>query len=124
MHVLRFVELIFYMLEFERHEQIFKIVEDHKYVDVATLASLTNVSVQTIRRDLNKLSKRGLIKRLHGGATLAYTDVDGYETFNNKQSEVKFREEKDLIASKAVSLIKRNMVIGLSTSTIAHDHRK
>lgn len=34
------------------------------------LESLFNVSVQTIRKDLNNLSQQGLVRRVHGGITL------------------------------------------------------
>lgn len=34
------------------------------------LESLFNVSIQTIRKDLNALSQKGLVRRIHGGITL------------------------------------------------------
>lgn len=38
-------------------------------VDVSALAQALNVSAMTVRRDMSDLSRRGLIQRVHGGAT-------------------------------------------------------
>ena len=56
------------MLDTERRQQIVDLVEQRKSLTVAELGAHFNVSAATIRRDLNLLSKRGMIERAHGGA--------------------------------------------------------
>ncbi|EFM95601.1 DeoR/GlpR family DNA-binding transcription regulator [Actinobacillus pleuropneumoniae] len=47
---------------------IIKYLEEFKQASVLELAEQFGVSVETIRRDLNKLAKDGLLHRTHGGA--------------------------------------------------------
>jgi len=55
----------------ERHEQIKQIVQAKGFVTIDHLARAFNVTPQTIRRDINALSKLGVIQRFHGGAGAA-----------------------------------------------------
>jgi DeoR family transcriptional regulator, fructose operon transcriptional repressor len=43
-------------------------VRRHGRVDVATLAEELAVTTETVRRDLDQLERRGLVRRVHGGA--------------------------------------------------------
>jgi DeoR/GlpR family transcriptional regulator of sugar metabolism len=52
----------------ERIKEIFGILNTDSSVSVAELASRFGVSRATIRRDLNKLSKTGVVERTYGGA--------------------------------------------------------
>jgi DeoR/GlpR family transcriptional regulator of sugar metabolism len=56
------------MLDTERRQQIVDLVEQRKSLTVTELGAHFSVSAATIRRDLNLLSKRGMIERAHGGA--------------------------------------------------------
>jgi DeoR/GlpR family transcriptional regulator of sugar metabolism len=56
------------MLDTERRQQIVDLVEQRNSLTVTELGAHFNVSAATIRRDLNLLSKRGMIERAHGGA--------------------------------------------------------
>ncbi len=53
-----------------RHLKIVELVRSQEYVSVERLARYFDVTLQTIRRDINKLSKDGLLSRHHGGAGL------------------------------------------------------
>lgn len=57
------------MLSAERQQAISRLVVQHGVVNVVDLARRFEVSASTIRRDLEQLEKRGLIRRIHGGAT-------------------------------------------------------
>ncbi|MBA2557712.1 MAG: DeoR/GlpR transcriptional regulator [Chloroflexi bacterium] len=54
----------------ERHEQILSLLamDEEGRLDVAELADALEMSRETIRRDLTKLSGQGLLKKVHGGA--------------------------------------------------------
>jgi DeoR/GlpR family transcriptional regulator of sugar metabolism len=56
------------MLSAERQQVISEMVSRRGVADVADLAETLGVSTSTVRRDLDKLERRGLIKRVHGGA--------------------------------------------------------
>lgn len=58
----------------QRYENIVSAINQHQFMTVAELSELCMVSDMTIRRDLETLSVRGLIKRTHGGAALPMPD--------------------------------------------------
>lgn len=72
-----------------RHDQLMLIAE-RGYMNIDELANLLDVSTQTVRRDIRKLSEQGLITRHHGGAGRASSVVNtAFE-----QREVSQTEEK------------------------------
>lgn len=52
-----------------RQETIVNEIARSGRVDVGTLATALGVSTMTVRRDMSELNERGLINRVHGGAT-------------------------------------------------------
>ena len=100
------------MLKEERQHQILDKIKLNRKVLSSNLSIELNVSEDTIRRDLNELSYKGLIKKVHGGALPKDSKAPSYEersSFNLK--------EKNSIAKKAVNLIKDGQVIIMSGST-------
>lgn len=55
----------------ERYYGIIEILKLNPIVTVADFAQCLSVSPETIRKDLNVLAEKGLVKRIHGGAALA-----------------------------------------------------
>ena len=51
-----------------RHDQLVHLIAERGYMNIEELAQLLDVSTQTVRRDIRKLSEQGLITRHHGGA--------------------------------------------------------
>jgi DeoR/GlpR family transcriptional regulator of sugar metabolism len=84
-------------------------------VRVADLVAELGVSDMTIRRDLEALAERGLLAKVHGGATVARvgsTDEPGFAAKADRQ-----RAEKVAIAAHAASLVRPGSAIGLSAGT-------
>lgn len=52
----------------ERHAQILETARAHGRVEVAGLARDLAVTPETVRRDLTALERRGVLRRVHGGA--------------------------------------------------------
>lgn len=52
----------------ERHQQILDTARSHGRVEVAGLARDLSVTPETVRRDLTALERRGVLRRVHGGA--------------------------------------------------------
>jgi len=102
------------MLARERQQKILQEVKRQRAIKVKELSKLFNVSEMTIRRDLEKLSRQGLIERVHGGVL----SIDGtaFEpTFREK--EIVNMEEKIKIGKKAASLVKENDTVCLGPGT-------
>ena len=55
----------------ERHRTIVNLALRYDRVSVADLATRFDVTTETIRRDLDALDKRGILRRVHGGAVVA-----------------------------------------------------
>lgn len=65
------------MLAIERRNKIMELLQNHQSVMVTDLSKKFQVTEETIRRDLEKLEKEGLLKRTYGGAVLnESTNVD------------------------------------------------
>ncbi|TEB40571.1 DeoR/GlpR transcriptional regulator, partial [Flavobacterium circumlabens] len=73
-----------------------------------------NSSTSTIRRDLSQLEERGLLKRVHGGATQI---AKRHEERNMTDKESRHQDEKQEIARLAVSQISDGDTIYLDAGT-------
>ncbi|MHB8065647.1 MAG: DeoR/GlpR family DNA-binding transcription regulator [Ruminiclostridium sp.] len=100
----------------ERHNQILNILNSKKSVTVDELSETLYVSAATIRRDLDKMQKTGVIKRSHGGAVLfESTNVESASAVR----ELENIKEKKQIAELALSFIRSNSVIFMDSSSTA-----
>ena len=104
------------MFGVQRLQKIREIIIQQKYVDVQNLSAIIGVSEVTIRRDLDKLQKEGLIVKAYGGAVLNNDFTENIE--NNKEGEgknINDDTEKDceLISQIAVNMIKGDEAIFL-----------
>ena len=90
-------------------------------VSVESLSKDLDVSLVTIRRDLDSLEGQGLLRRTHGGAVSI--EPLFYEPFRNDrsfQAQVeKFADEKRRIGRAAAALIEEGEIIALTPGTTA-----
>lgn len=100
------------MTKKERQLKLLDIVRDKRNVSSSFLAAELDVSEDTIRRDLNELSGKSLLTKIHGGAISAIQKLYHY----NENTIYKL-EGKTKIALKASSLIQDGMVIIISGGT-------
>jgi len=84
------------MLEVERFEKIMEYLREKKTAPVNVLAKRLFVSEATMRRDLSELERKGLVKRLHGGAIL----LDGARNCPYIYESVRIRMPKESSAKK------------------------
>ncbi|MBR0574391.1 MULTISPECIES: DeoR/GlpR family DNA-binding transcription regulator [Pasteurellaceae] len=83
-------------------------------VEVINLAKEYGVSVETIRRDLTALEKKGLLYRVHGGAINKKVKDAG----NSFQTRQRYNlDKKKIIAQNAMEYLFEDMVIGLDASS-------
>lgn len=105
------------MLSVERQARIERIVRQKQLVKVAELMEEFEVSDMTIRRDLGVLEKRGLIRKVYGGAVLAEPAVPLDQDENLDVRAAASSEYKQQIARLAVDLIEPGDVIILDAGT-------
>lgn len=105
------------MLGEERREYILNMIDKTGSISSNEAAKILNVSEATIRRDINKLSKKNLFRKTHGGA-IKNINV-GYEVKFDEQKE-KFIEEKKRIALAASNIIFENDVIMIEAGTTGY----
>ena len=110
------------MLAIERRSQIIQTLEKEKRVLVPGLAKQYGVTEETIRRDLEKLAKEGLLTKTYGGAVLA--ENLSHELPYMMRAETN-KTQKLQIAEKIQKLInpKENIMLDAS-STCVHIARK
>jgi DeoR family transcriptional regulator, aga operon transcriptional repressor len=88
---------------------------------VEDLTAALNASPASIRRDLTRLEKQGLVHRTHGGAMLANPAKAVYEPFRFDASfqvrEERFASEKQHIAKAAANLVEDGETVGLAAGT-------
>lgn len=102
------------MLTTERHQLILEEINLRETVSLQELINLTNSSTSTIRRDLSQLEERGMLKRVHGGATQI---TKRHEERNMTDKESRHQDEKREIARLAVSQISDGDTIYLDAGT-------
>lgn len=102
------------MLAIERKNEILQILQKEQRVLVSELARRYDVTEETIRRDLEKLERDGLVKKTYGGAVLnKNTSVDLPLRVREKTN----RKEKQKVAELAAALIEEGDSIILDASS-------
>lgn len=100
------------MLRKERHNFILQKIRSDSKVVSSDLSDELGVSEDTIRRDLRELSHNGAILKVHGGAIATNKHI-----FQYRKEEIVDYELKNIVALKAVPMIKDNSVIIMSGGT-------
>jgi DeoR/GlpR family transcriptional regulator of sugar metabolism len=102
----------------QRQAIVLERVREEGAVRVSDLARLLGVSDMTVRRDLEFLQGRGLIEKVHGGAT----SIPGSALFEPgfATKSVLQPAEKDAIADAAAELINPGAAIGISAGTTTY----
>ncbi|MFI6480815.1 DeoR/GlpR family DNA-binding transcription regulator [Nonomuraea sp. NPDC050663] len=103
------------MLAPQRQAAILKLIRTRRAVRVADLVREFGVSDMTVRRDLESLAERGLIAKVHGGATVL--GLDGAVEPGFAAKSVRERAEKEAIAARAAALVEPGTAIALSAGT-------
>jgi DeoR/GlpR family transcriptional regulator of sugar metabolism len=106
------------MLARQRQALILERVREDGGVRVADLVRELGVSDMTIRRDLEILNDRGLLEKVHGGATVLLEGSLAEPTFIAKSGRQ--QAEKDAIAAAAAELVEPGMAIAISAGTTTH----
>ncbi len=104
-------------MKIARKDQIIHLVTENRIVKANELAEKFQVSMETIRRDLEQLEKEQIVRRVHGGAVLNV--ASGIEP-DYSYREIKNYELKIMIGKKAAELVKDGdtIIIDIGTTTL------
>lgn len=100
------------MLKPERHAHILNALKQQDKVLTLEMSQELNVSVDTIRRDLNELADLGHIRKVHGGAV-----SNSLNPLHYHDREVYAWDEKKSLAQKAAQLLRPGQVILMDGGT-------
>ena len=104
------------MLKQERRALILQAVNEHKFVSLSDLISLTGASESSVRADLVELSSEGKLIRLRGGAQALNDASSSYELSVEAKMGIEV-EAKKRIASYAASLIPDGSFVYIDAGT-------
>jgi DeoR family glycerol-3-phosphate regulon repressor len=96
-----------------RHERILEVLARSGYARIDELASRFAVTAQTIRRDLDELSRRGSLRRHHGGASVLSSTAN----IQYAQRHAAQAAEKERMAAAAAALITSGTSIFMTPGT-------
>ncbi|MGE5558441.1 MAG: DeoR/GlpR family DNA-binding transcription regulator [Bacillota bacterium] len=102
------------MFTIERRQEILKVLRERKSATVFDLSRKFFIGEATIRRDLEKLEKAGLLKRTYGGAVLL-EGLDSEIPLSIRETEQK--DAKNLIGQLASGLVQDGDIIIMDSSS-------
>jgi len=106
------------MLPAQRQDRILAEIERSGGARIVQLAELLGVSDMTVRRDIDALAARGLVKKVYGGATVPQqgtSDEPGFEAKSWREPAA-----KELIAATAAALVQPRATIAVSAGTTTY----
>lgn len=102
------------MLKTQRQKKLLDMLESNEMMSIADLSEKLNTSLMTVRRDLEYLEQKGIVKRVHGGALLVKKDTN-QPSFQERLEE--FSAEKLRIGKAAAELIKDGSIVFFDAGT-------
>jgi DeoR/GlpR family transcriptional regulator of sugar metabolism len=100
----------------ERQGKIVELLREKNFLDIRTLTERFDISVATVRRDLDELEEAGLLRRTHGGAVLI--NQVALDATNAARSAWK-QEEKAAIAAVVRGMIVDGDTVMFDSGTTA-----
>ena len=104
------------MLAVERKQLVLDTIRRDRAVVVTELARRFGVTEETVRRDLHKLEKEGLVSRTHGGAVACESETEDLPYFTRQTTNI---EAKRQIAVHAARLVESGAAVMLDSSSTA-----
>ena len=106
------------MLPAQRQDRILAEIERVGGARITQLAEQLGVSEMTVRRDIDALARRSLIKKVYGGATAparSTSDEPGFEAKSHRELAA-----KDQIGAVAAALIEPHSTVAVSAGTTTY----
>ena len=94
------------MINSQRKKEIIEYLSDVNYRTLKDIAEKFNISMNTVRRDINELVSENKVRKFYGGVSLIRKESS---TYNSRA--VKNYEQKNRIAQYAATLVQDNALI-------------
>ncbi len=102
----------------QRRDLIEQFIRENRYADLHTLSSRFRISLSTVRRALNDLETKGIVRRHHGGASLMDEDPPaGYDFIHMDDPQA---DAKHAIAEHIAARISSGMAVMLDGGTTTY----
>ena len=102
------------MFTIERQQGIVNLLKAKRSLTVTELSQKFFIGEATIRRDLERLEKKGLLKRTYGGAVL----LDGLDSeIPLSIREIEQKDAKDVIGHMATKFVEDGYIIIMDSSS-------
>jgi DeoR/GlpR family transcriptional regulator of sugar metabolism len=98
-----------------RQKNIVAILEEKGIIATAELAKQFGVSIETIRRDLDQLEKKDILRKNYGGAEIKAKPIGGPLPLESRRAA--FHDVKAAIASRAAEYVTNNCTVALDAGT-------
>ena len=105
------------LIQNTRQMKIYQLLQTNGTMTVKDLSKIFDVSLVTIRRDLEAMESNKLVKKYHGNVVLNSADTPQAKFYNDLDTN---RIQKNAIAKAAASLIKSNDIISIDSSSTAY----
>lgn len=109
------------MLPSERQKKIVTRLEKEEILTINEIVKSFNVSIETVRRDLNILEKQGRLVKIYGGAELSKTTIT--EPILNKRL-VNHIQQKEVIGKRCAELINDGDSVYIDSGTTTYQISK
>lgn len=110
-----------YMFPLERQKKIIELLMIKKVLKISELTEELEVSVDTLRRDLNLLTKKGKIEKIYGGVKLVESKF-GESSMDERL--ISHLQEKELIAQKCCEYINDGECIFIDSGSTTYQIAK
>jgi len=104
----------------ERHQAILDILEENGSITTGEIQERFSISYDSAKRDLRILEEKGLLKRTHGGAIPTHQVAAGKPPKVTCKDITEVKENYLAIAKRAVSMIKPNDVVFITSATVGY----
>jgi DeoR family fructose operon transcriptional repressor len=115
--IFHYLSYFWQMTAEERQHRIEEYVQQVEFVTLEELARHADVSLSTVRRDLNLLESAGKVRRTHGGARLVNPKSDEFAFTARDTHQI---DEKELIGITCAGLIDPGQTVIIDAGTTAY----
>lgn len=102
------------LLKIQRQKNLLELLSSHDVMTISDLSKKLNSSMMTIRRDLEYLEQKGIVRRMHGGALLLRQET-AQPSFRERIEE--FDDEKHRIGKAAAGMIREGNIVFFDAGT-------
>jgi len=100
-----------------RQKKLLDLIREHGQMQLTELSEKLNVSIMTIRRDVDHLETAGVLERFHGGARIVTEPVPVDEDDTSVSMSFQPGKYKDAIAKAAADLVEDGDIVFVNSGT-------